>query len=154
LAIIAGALNASAEANEPPKAAADSAKIETYEAEEIAHLEELVKSAERVFGRVDALKRNAVRGGEFENWAQARRHLAVARARLALAKGDPKEGLRQRTMAVEAAKENIDALEAAYDAGTQTLDVVLTAQNDLADAKIQLSKLQRKLRADKQDSKK
>jgi hypothetical protein len=125
---------------------------ETFTAEEIAALEELVKSADRVYERVDTLHSVGSRGGEHENWALARCHLATARARLALAKGDKKEALNQRQIAVEAAKENVKAIEAAYDAGTATLDLVLAAHTDLADARIALSKLRRKVAADSGDS--
>ena len=107
---------------------------------EVTALEDWVKMAEATHERIRALFNAGARGGEAENEALARYNMLIARARLADAKGEPRECAKWYKQAVDAAQTGIRATVAAYDAGMVTLVRLTMAQQQLAEARIHESR--------------
>jgi multidrug efflux pump subunit AcrA (membrane-fusion protein) len=110
---------------------------------EIQYLTELVAAHEETWKRIHALCEAGAVGGSAENEAAARHRFLVARAQLALTKGNKAEAIEHYEAAVEAAEQYLEAAQAAYDAGTLKLNVLLDAQAQRANTKLALSRLQK-----------
>ena len=122
-----------------------------YSKEEMGYLEELLQAYTGNYGRVKALYEAGAPGGEAENEASSRHQLCLVRARLALAQGNVEECLRQYVAGVAAAEKQVISFQAAYDAGTATLDVLLKAQAQRAETKLKLSQIKKRFANRKND---
>lgn len=118
---------------------------ESYTREEIGYLEEIVAAAEEAHKKALTLNRIATSGGETEKEAAAELRLALAKARLARARGALDEFDQASEAAIGAAEREVQAYQAAFDAQTVTSDVLLGAKARRAEAKLQLVRLRREL---------
>jgi hypothetical protein len=91
-----------------------------------------------LFNRVFALYKVGAPGGQADRCCLAAKNLAQWRAELEFARGEYDEALKYQRMARDAARQAVEAAQAAYDMGTVTLDVVLQAQTDLLAVEMKL----------------
>lgn len=110
--------------------------------QEIEILEELVEARTTLHTTVLRLQEHGVRGGEADREAIARYHLAVAKARLAAAKGDPAQCLKEQQAAVAAADRWVQIAQIKFENGTaDSLEQLIAAQTQRAEAKLELRRL-------------
>ena len=117
----------------------------SYDNTDIKILEELVAVRAYMHNKIFALQRLGQQGGEADKEAQARYYLAISKARLAHAKGDIQERLKEQEAAVEATEKWVNAVEKVYESGRVTLDPLLEAQAQRADAKLQLNRIRKRI---------
>ena len=123
------------------------------ETEKLRLLAKQVNFYLEIWKRIKALHKVGARGGETEKEAQARSHYYLARAELEKAKTLYKVSVKRHQQAVEAAKktvtsyknaakaaeDTVEAIQAVYDSGRVTLDVLLQAGQERLDAQLALS---------------
>jgi multidrug efflux pump subunit AcrA (membrane-fusion protein) len=110
------------------------------EVDEEELLMELVASLSMMQQRIKALSDARSRGGETQQLAEVECELAIAKARLASAKGDEDESRKQYETATKSAERLVQTQEAAYDTGTITLDRLLRGYRTRAETKAWLKR--------------
>lgn len=113
--------------------------------EETAALMEWAAKAEAWHKRIAALQNVAAVGGEAEDEALARYQMLTAKARLAFAQGQLQECERLYATAVDAAVLCVRATEAAYNVNTVSFDRFALAQQQVAEAKVALSRIRQSM---------
>jgi len=115
--------------------------LATAPGEEIVALQRWAKRAAELHKRIAALHHAGAVGGEAEDETLARYHMLIANARLAFAQGQIQQCAKSYAGAVEAAENCVDATTAAYEADTVSVDRLVLAHQQLAEARIALSRL-------------
>jgi hypothetical protein len=123
----------------------------TFDDNDIKILEDLVAARAKLHKHVSDLQKARVRGGEADREAQARYYLAIAKARLALAKGDSEGRHTELEAAVAAAKTWVEAAEATLGFGTVTTELLIEAQSHYAEARLQLNRIERQRAAEQEE---
>jgi len=111
--------------------------------EETAALMEWAAKAEIWHERIATLRNVGSVGGEAEDEALARYQMLIAKARLAFAQGQMSECERLYATAVDAAESCVRATEAAYNVNTVSFDRLALAQQQVAEAKVALSRIRK-----------
>jgi hypothetical protein len=106
-----------------------SEEVEVMGKTERAHLQ--------TFQKVKALFDAGAKGGEPDKHALSAREFLLARARLELAQGKRAEALADLKLACWFGKRCVEATQAAYDVGTITLDMLLDANQDLDEVRLE-----------------
>src|SRR5690606_34755579 len=108
--------------------------------DQIAALEELVKSYEQLYENIKERYEAKARDGSTDRLYSSQLAMLTAKAELETAKGNLTAAVDHYKAAVEAADENVTAHQQAYEVGTITLDAVLEANRKRAEAKVALSR--------------
>jgi hypothetical protein len=91
----------------------------------------------QTFQKVKALFDAVAKGGEHDKHAVSARKFLVARARLSLAQGKREAALADLKLACWFGKRCVEAVQAAYDVGTVTLDLLLEANQGLDEVRLE-----------------
>lgn len=118
--------------------------------EEVQALVDQARTAGRTYDEVFAKFNVGARGGEAEKEASTGCVFCCRLAELLVAIGQPEDAVKRLKQACEYANRAVQATQAAYEAGTVTLDLVLASQKEQADVRIALAKLDRKAAAEAQ----
>jgi hypothetical protein len=97
-------------------------------ADEVAVMAAKERAVWQTFRKVRALFEAGAKGGEHEKHAGAAREFLLARSRLALAQGRRDAALADLKLGCWFGKRCVEAIQAAYDVGTVSLDSLLEAQ--------------------------
>lgn len=122
-----------------PNAAID-AKVSHIE--ELAALNQWAKETEATHDRVHKLWTEGARGGSADEERMARYYMCLAQARLAAAQNEHANTRKWYARAATAADDAVDALQQSYNVGLTTLDVLLLMQQNRAETKLALARLQ------------
>ncbi len=116
--------------------------------EEVQALMDQAEATSRIFTEIFAKSRAGARGGEQDKLEYAGWAMCSRNAELLFALGKREAAVEQLKQACDYADRRTKATQAAYEAGTVTLDLVLTAESDQANAWMALAKRDRKAAAD------
>ena len=105
-------------------------------AEEIGFLKDLVKSASRTYDVIHAKYEQGIEGGSAADLAMAALHLKTALAKLSVANGKYKDAAAHYKNAIHAAETHLEALQVQMEAGSVKYEVLIQAQNNLAQTKL------------------
>jgi hypothetical protein len=105
--------------------------------EEIEVMAKTERAQWQAFQKVKALFDANAKGGEHDKHALAARKFLVARARLALARGNREAALADLKLACWFGKRCVEATQASYDVGTITLDMLLDANQHLDEVRLE-----------------